>query len=73
MKKYFSALFAVLVTVSIPLISLAHPGHGGDDGDHGFTIIHYFTQPVHLAITMPLIGILAWYGIKKYRRKTGNK
>jgi hypothetical protein len=73
MKKYLAAIFAVLVTVSIPLISLAHPGHGGDDGDHGFTIIHYFTQPVHLAITLPVVIFLAWYGLKTYRRKTGNK
>ena len=73
MKKYLAAFYAVLVTVSIPLLSLAHPGHGGDEGDHGFTIIHYFTQPVHLAVALPLLTILAWFGVKTYRRKTGNK
>jgi hypothetical protein len=73
MKKYLAAFYTVLVTVSIPSLSLAHPGHGGDDGDHGFTIIHYFTQPVHLAIVMPLLAILAWFGVKTYRRKTGHK
>jgi hypothetical protein len=73
MKKFTSVIFGVLVAVSMPLLLLAHPGHGGDDGDHGFTIIHYFTQPVHLAITLPAVIFLAWYGIKSYLRKTGQK
>jgi len=73
MKKFSPAFLAVFVTVSIPLVSLAHPGHGGDEGDHGFTIIHYFTQPVHMAITLPAVMFLAWFGLKSYRRKTGQK
>jgi hypothetical protein len=73
MKKFSPAIIAVLINVSMPLLLLAHPGHGSDDGDHGFTIIHYFTQPVHMAITLPAVLFLAWYGIKSYRRKTGQK
>lgn len=37
----------------LPLITLAHPGHGETDG---YTITHYFTEPVHAVIA---IGVLA--------------
>jgi uncharacterized BrkB/YihY/UPF0761 family membrane protein len=73
MKKLRTAIFTLFVSVSIPILVTAHPEHGGDEGDHGFTIIHYFTQPVHLIITIPVVIFLAWYGIKSYRRKTGNR
>ncbi len=41
----------------MPLITMAHPGHGGTDG---YTIIHYFTEPQHAIITF---GILAATGV----------
>ncbi|MBS1513023.1 MAG: hypothetical protein JST86_19460 [Bacteroidetes bacterium] len=47
MKKMFLALSLLL-----PLFTIAHPGHGDDDG---FTIIHYIKEPVH---AIPLIGAL---------------
>ena len=72
MKKLRIAILTLFVTVSIPLLVTAHPGHGGDEGDHGFTIIHYFTQPVHMIITIPAVIFLVWYGIKTYR-KTDNR
>jgi hypothetical protein len=73
MKKYLSALLAVFVSVSMPISILAHPGHGGDEGEHGFTIIHYFTQPVHMFITLPIVLFITWFGFKIYKRQTGNK
>lgn len=46
----------------MPFIAMAHPGHG-DTG--GFTIIHYFTEPVHVlaglaAITMTVTLLIKW-------------
>ena len=72
MKKLRTTIFTLVVSVSTPMLAMAHPGHGGDEGDHGFTIIHYFTQPAHMAITIPAVIFLAWYGIRSYRRKTDN-
>ncbi len=40
--------FAVLVIVLYPLIGSAHPGHGATDG---YSIIHYFVEPVHAVFT----------------------
>ncbi len=42
-----------LLVLCLPLITLAHPGHGETDG---YTITHYFTEPVHAVIA---IGVLA--------------
>lgn len=70
MKKFIAPILALIVTVSAPLFVSAHPGHGGDDG---FTIIHYFTQPVHMVVTIPMVLALAVYGVRSARRKTGNK
>ena len=33
----------------LPAICLAHPGHGESGG---YTITHYFTEPVHLITTL---------------------
>lgn len=52
MKKIIAS-----AAVLMPLITMAHPGHGGTDG---YTIIHYFTEPQHAIITF---GILAAAGV----------
>ncbi|MEP7111124.1 MAG: hypothetical protein ABI760_24215 [Ferruginibacter sp.] len=44
--KIITAILGLLV-LSLPLICLAHPGHGETDG---FTIIHYFKEPVHVSV-----------------------
>ncbi len=52
MKKFIAS-----AAVLMPLVTMAHPGHGGTDG---YTIIHYFTEPQHAIITF---GILAATGV----------
>lgn len=57
MKKLLFVLVALM-----PFIGAAHPGHG-DTG--GFTIIHYFTEPVHVlaglaAIAMTVTVLIKW-------------
>lgn len=49
MKKL---LFLGFVSPAFSLQSFAHEGHGHT---HGFTITHYFVEPVHLVV---LIGVL---------------
>ena len=53
MKKIALLLSLVFIVVA-PLLSFAHPGHGGTDG---YTIIHYFVEPMHAFVTL---GIFAF-------------
>lgn len=56
MRKSIVAL--ILLSWCAPLICLAHPGHGDTDG---FTITHYFTEPVHIVVSLvALIGVLLY-------------
>jgi hypothetical protein len=61
MKQCIKAATAMLMLV-LPLVTLAHPGHDHAEGDQGFTIIHYFTSPVHvitsIAVIAAVIGIV---------------
>lgn len=50
MKK-FIAILSMLV-LSVPLISLAHPGHGETGG---YTITHYFVEPIHVVISLSVL------------------
>lgn len=51
-------IFATVIIFLAPLLVLAHPGHG-DTG--GYTIIHYFVEPVHAVITYSILFIAAIY------------
>lgn len=51
---------------ALPLISLAHPGHGETDG---FSIIHYFSEPMHAIVTVGAIVVL-FAGYRYFRRKS---
>jgi len=42
----------------LPLNSMAHPGHGETGG---YTITHYFTEPVHVIISMSVIIAVVVY------------
>ena len=56
----------ILATTSLlPLIGLAHPGHGETEG---FSIIHYFAEPMHSAVTLGAIVVL-YAGYRYFRRK----
>jgi len=64
MKKYVAAI-VVFFIVCMPFISIAHPGHG----EHGgYTITHYFTEPMH-AIAIALVLFVAIVFIRNHRRK----
>jgi hypothetical protein len=54
MKKIISSL--ILFVLCMPLISIAHPGHGETGG---YTITHYFTEPVHIVVSViALIAVI---------------
>lgn len=55
MKKITAIL--IIFVLCTPLILLAHPAHG----EHGgYTIIHYFTEPVHVFVSLSvLVAVVA--------------
>ena len=54
------------VAVLLPLITLAHPGHGETEG---YTIIHYFTEPQHALITLGILAAAVVYIARERRKK----
>lgn len=69
MKKIIS-LFS-LTALLMPLITLAHPGHGDTDG---YTIIHYFREPIHAVIPLIVfIAIIAYIHMLEKRYQKINK
>lgn len=56
MKKIIS-VFSLFV-LCLPLIGIAHPGHGTTEG---YTITHYFTEPIHLAISLSVLIAVVVY------------
>jgi len=53
----------------LPFLSQAHPGHGGHDGDGGYTIIHYFTTMPHALVMWGAVIGIALYFRHLYRRE----
>jgi len=51
--KWFFALLLTLMS----FVTMAHPGHGDDEG---FTIKHYFTQPEHIVFTLAALVLFAF-------------
>lgn len=51
---------------AVPFIALAHPGHGETEG---FSIIHYFTEPMHVIVTVGAVVAL-YAGYRFFRRKS---
>jgi hypothetical protein len=66
MKKIIIIVFTLFI-ISMPLISLAHPGHGDPSG--GYTIIHYFTEPMHAVFTYGIILSAITYILYSRKRK----
>lgn len=62
MKKIIAVLS--LFVLCMPLISIAHPGHGETGG---YTITHYFTEPIHVLISLSVL-IGAFVYIRHLRR-----
>ena len=65
MKKITLAVIAYFL-LGMPFTDQAHPGHGITDG---YTITHYFTEPVHLMSTAVVLFVLVVY----YRHLRRNK
>jgi len=62
-KSGFFGLAAVLM----PVLSFAHEGHGHT---HGFTITHYFVEPVHLAVLAAVFAAGVLYFSRRRKKKT---
>jgi len=60
MKKIAIALLSFA-----PLASFAHPGHGETGG---YSIIHYFTEPVHAIVTLSVFA-LAYVVVRVMRKR----
>ncbi len=71
MRKFIAACsFLILM---IPFASIAHPGHGETGG---FTIIHYFAEPLHIFVWLSLltaIAVFIQYKNKQRHLKKHNK
>lgn len=67
MKKLAAPI--MIITVCIPIFSFAHPGHGETGG---YTIIHYFTEPVHAVIAIGVLIAVAAY-IRQLRKSKQTK
>ena len=64
MKKLAASLSSFIV----PLITFAHPGHGDTDG---YTIIHYFKEPLHLIVfaAVTLVAVLYFRYLKRKEQR----
>lgn len=69
MTKLYSLAAGLLAM--LPLLASAHPGHDGHDHNGGYTIIHYFTTPYHLALTLMALVVVAVFirNLRKQRQK----
>jgi len=53
------------LTLLIPALTWAHPGHGDTDG---YTIIHYFSEPQHAIITLGVLAAVTVYIMRERRQ-----
>jgi hypothetical protein len=65
---------SLVVVVLMPATCWAHPGHGAEGG--GWSVHHYFTEPVHLLVIALgaaglLIGASLWRVIRAHRTRDG--
>jgi hypothetical protein len=70
MKKIISTLSASLFLM--PLITFAHPGHGETGG---YTITHYFVEPMHSLVLLTAFGasLLLIRQMRRSRQQGKNK
>lgn len=62
MKRSSLAAAAILL---FPFLGLAHEGHGATEG---FTITHYFVEPVHLLYTLAFF-VVSYFAISYYKTR----
>ena len=65
MKNFISTVLMIFVAI-MPELLFAHPGHGGHEG--GYTIIHYFVEPMHAVVSIGCI--VATLAFIAYKRKS---
>jgi hypothetical protein len=58
----FMKRFSALLLTMLPFVTMAHPGHGDDDG---FTIKHYFIQPEHVLFTLAVLALVAFLLVRR--------
>ena len=68
MKK-ISLAFQTALGMLLPFAGIAHPGHGETEG---FSIIHYFGEPVHATATAGLLVVIM-FTVSYIRRKKAQK
>lgn len=56
MKKIIAA--SSIIFMLFPFLVSAHPGHGEMGG---YTITHYFTEPVHAVVSIGLLACIVVY------------
>ena len=59
-----------MLLMMLPLATLAHPGHGDTEG---FSIIHYFSEPVHAAVSIIVLAVAGVVFFKLYSKKQADK
>jgi len=67
MKKLATS-FGLFLGMVAPLTTMAHPGHGETEG---YTIIHYFTEPMHAVITLGSL-LIVFAGLRYFRKKNAD-
>ncbi len=67
MKK-LAISFGLFLGMVAPLATMAHPGHGETEG---YTIIHYFTEPMHAVITLGSL-LIVFAGLRYFRKKNAD-
>lgn len=70
MKKITGFLLAFVAMLASPLFLAAHEGHGHT---HGFTIKHYFTEPVHLAVALLAMVLVLLVWLNPFGKKQSDK
>lgn len=66
MKKIFPAVATAIVALLLPVLSMAHEGHGHT---HGFTIKHYFVEPEHVVASLLAVAVGIWF-FRAQRKKS---
>ena len=69
MKK-ISLVLQTGLGILLPFAGIAHPGHGETEG---FSIIHYFGEPVHATATAGLMAAIIFTVSYIRRKKAQNK
>ena len=68
MKKFISISMMIFIAF-MPELLLAHPGHGGHEG--GYTITHYFVEPMHAVVSIGcIVATIAFVAYTRKRSQT---